>query len=267
MTNAMPDSPLLDANPLHPARLLPLQGATNFRDLGGYTGAQGRAVKARCLFRSDHLGGLTPQDHATLAQLGVTRAFDFRGVHEAGAEHYRVPGLQRHALAIEPTVAQEMHALAQAGLPLTPPRMAALMQDLYRRLVGDNAPVFADWFAHLLDAPAPQGEPTPLVFHCTAGKDRTGVAALLLLHALGVDAAVVAQDYLLTNRHYRHPAPPDNRIPADALAVLWSVQPGFLDAALAHIQHTHGSLDQYLAGPMKLSPTARAHLQALYLQA
>jgi protein-tyrosine phosphatase len=250
---------MLDADPLHPARLVPLQGATNFRDLGGYAGHGGRVLRARLLFRSDHLGGLTPEDHTTLAHLGIRRAFDFRGVHERAGQPYDVPGLTQHSLAIEPTVAQEMHGLARAGIPLTPARMEGLMQDLYRRLVNDNAPVFADWFGHLLD------DPSPLVFHCTAGKDRTGIAAMLLLRALGVDADVVEHDYLLTNRHYRRPASADEPIPSDALAVLWSVRPVFLQTALAHIDQDHGGLERYLAGPMKLNAAARARLVAQYL--
>lgn len=254
---------MLTDDPLHPARLLPLQGATNFRDLGGYRGHGGRPLRARCLFRADHLGALTAQDHSTLQQLGIRRAFDFRGVHERAAQPYQVAGLAQHSLAIEPSVAQEMQALAQAGMPLTPARMEGLMQDLYRRLVTDNAPVFADWFGHLLDQASDQ--PTPLVFHCTAGKDRTGVAALLLLRALGVEPAVVEADYLLTNTHYRRPRAQDERIPDDALAVLWSVRPGFLQAALTQIRADHGDLDAFLARAMKLGPAHRAKLAALYL--
>jgi protein-tyrosine phosphatase len=255
---------MLNEDPLHPHRLLPLQGATNFRDLGGYIGHGNRPLRARRLFRADHLGGLTPEDHGTLRELGVTRAFDFRGVHESAAQAYDVPGLARHALAIEPSVAQEMHALARAGIPLTPARMEGLMHDLYRRLVTDNAPVFADWFGHLLDDAS--DDPAPLVFHCTAGKDRTGIAAMLLLRALGVDAAVVEQDYLLTNEHYRRPPAHDDRIPDDALAVLWSVRPGFLHTALGLIEQGPGGLEGYLGTAMKLSPAARARLAAAYLE-
>ena len=250
---------MLDADPLHPARLLPLQGATNFRDLGGYTGHGGSPLHPRRLFRSDHLAGLTAADHETLAHLGITRAFDFRGVHERAAQDYALPGLRQHSLAIEPSVAQEMHALAQAGIPLTPARMEGLMQDLYRRLVNENAAVFAQWFTQLLD------EASPLVFHCTAGKDRTGVAAMLLLRALGVDPVVVEQDYMLTNRYYRRPSAPDERIPDDALAVLWSVRPSFLQAALDHVEQHHGGMERYLAGPMKLSAAARSRLADHYL--
>ena len=221
----------------------------------------GRPLRWRRLFRADHLGGLTSEDHGSLASLGIKRSFDFRGLQERAAEPYDVPGLQQHSLAIEPTVAQHMHALAGAGLPLTPARMEGLMEDLYRRLVNDNAPLFAEWFGHLLD------DGSPLVFHCTAGKDRTGIAAALLLRALGVAPAVVEEDYLLTNQHYRRVHAPDERIPADALAVLWGVRASFLQAALASIDQDHGGLEHYLAQRMKLNPAARAKLVSLYLQA
>ena len=243
-----------------PTRLLPLQGASNFRDLGGYTGQDGRSVRWRRVFRSDHLGGLTAQDHATLQALGVKRAFDFRGLHESRAAPYSVPGLTRHALAIEPTVAQQMQALAEAGRALSPERMVALMEELYLRLVDHEAPRFATWFAHLLE------DDTPLVIHCTAGKDRTGLAAALLLRALGVPQADVEADYLLTNEHYRRPAAMDDRVPDEALAVLWSVRPSFLHAAFERIAAQHGGLDAYLEQRLHLRPADRARLAALYLE-
>ena len=77
-----------------PTRSLPLAGATNFRDLGGYVGHGGQAVKWRRLFRSDHLAGLTPEDQALLADLGVARAVDFRGQAESSAYAYSLPGVQ-----------------------------------------------------------------------------------------------------------------------------------------------------------------------------
>lgn len=243
-----------------PTRLVPLQGTSNFRDLGGYTGLDGRAVRWRRVFRSDHLGGLTPEDQATLQALGVKRAFDFRGRAESRAAPYTVPGLVRHELAIEPTVAQQMQALAEAGLALTPERMVTLMEELYLRLVDHEAPRFAEWFGHLLQ------DDSPLVIHCTAGKDRTGLAAALLLRALGVPQADVEADYLLTNTHYRRPAMTDTRVPDEALAVLWSVRPAFLHAALLRIDTHHGGLDAYLHQRLGLGPDQRARLAALYLE-
>ena len=89
--------------PAAPARSLSLAGASNFRDLGGYPGHGGRAVKWPRLFRSDHLAGLTAADQAALAELGVARAVDFRGQAESAAHAYALPGIAYHPLHIEPT--------------------------------------------------------------------------------------------------------------------------------------------------------------------
>ncbi|HQZ57951.1 MAG TPA: tyrosine-protein phosphatase, partial [Ottowia sp.] len=153
-----------------PERSLGFAGASNFRDLGGYAGTGGLPVRWRRLFRSDHLAGLTPQDADTFRRLGVTRVFDFRGVEERAAVPYELPGVTQHALTIEPTVVQRMKDLLDAGEAITPARTVELMQLTYRGFVHDNADRFAELFAHLL------ADDAPLVFHCTAGKDRTGFA-------------------------------------------------------------------------------------------
>ena len=163
-----------------PDRSLKLAGASNFRDLGGYTGADARPVRWRRLFRSDHLAALTPQDAEVFTSLGVTRVFDFRGRDERAAVPYELPGVAQHPLPIEPTVVQRMKDLLDAGQAVTPAHTVELMQETYRAFVHDNAARFAALFQHLLDSDA------PLVFHCTAGKDRTGFAAALILLALDV---------------------------------------------------------------------------------
>lgn len=243
-------------------RVLPLQGASNFRDLGGYPGRAGRELRWRRLFRSDHLGGLTDADKAVLAALGVTLALDFRGEAERAAAAYELPGVTQHSLAIEPTVVQRMQALADAGQPLGAAAVTGLMRDLYRGLVNDQAHRFAELFEHLLQAQA------PVVFHCTAGKDRTGFAAALILLALGVPRDKVVQDYLLTNQVFRHP--PSSHaasIPADAMAVLWCVQEDFLAAALHAVDADHGGVERYLHRRLGLSPAALEALAAKYLTA
>ncbi len=245
--------------PLHPDRVHRLQGVSNFRDLGGYPGVQGRPLRWRRLFRSDHFGALTDADRSRLAALGITRVFDFRGVAERAATPYHWPGALQQSLAIEPTVVQRLQDMAAAGTQLTVPAVQALMEDLYRSLVTVQAPRFAELFSHLLDADA------PLVFHCTAGKDRTGVAAALVLLALGVPRALVLQDYLLSNQHYRHPPLPQSNTPMHVLQVLWTVQQGFLAAALQTIDAAPGGLDGWLRSRMGLSPAALQALQARYL--
>ncbi len=246
--------------PNHPHRAWPLQGATNFRDLGGYPGHGGRRVRWRRLFRSEHLGGLTAADHATLAALGLARVFDFRGIDERASTPNNLPGVQEHSLAIEPTVAQRMEAMQAAGQAITVPVMVALMQELYRGLVGPQSHRYRELFDHLLASDA------PLVIHCTAGKDRTGVAAALILLALGVPVEVVRQDYLLTNVHYRPPAHAATGVPADVMAVMWRVQQGFLDAALQVVEHEHGGIDHYLRDHLGLGEAALASLRDRYLE-
>jgi protein-tyrosine phosphatase len=210
----------------HPDRVWRLDGASNFRDLGGYPGHDGRPVRWRRLFRSDHLGGLTGSDRALLQTLELAKALDFRGAAERGGAPYDLPGVAQHSLAIEPVVAKRMQDLMAAGHHVTARMAAGLMQDLYRALVNDQAHRFAELFDHLLETDA------PVVFHCTAGKDRTGIAAALVLLALGVPRRLVTQDYLLSNEVFNQPPPPRDDKVADAMAVLWRVQEGFLDAAL-----------------------------------
>lgn len=246
--------------PHHPDRVWPLQGASNFRDLGGYPGQDGRPLRWRRLFRSDHLAGLSAADQARLAELGLARAFDFRGESERAATPYALPGVVQHSLAIEPTVVQRMQELAAAGRRLSAPVAVGLMQELYRALVNDQAHRYAELFEHLLQSDA------PLVFHCTAGKDRTGFAAALILLALGVSRELVLQDYLLTNALYRHPPLPASQTPAEALAVLWRVEQGFLDAALHAVDQDHGGIERYLTQRLGLGPAARQRLAERYLQ-
>src|ERR1700759_3100471 len=98
-----------------PARHLNLQGASNFRDLGGYPTGDGRAVRWRHIFRSNHLGHLTEADIAIVRQLGVRSAFDFRGREERAAALCGLAEITVHSLPIEPTVVAALRARLAAG--------------------------------------------------------------------------------------------------------------------------------------------------------
>jgi len=245
-------------------RSIALDGTTNFRDLGGYEGADGRTVRWRRLFRSDHLAGLSAQDLLALEHLGVTRAVDFRGAQERVADGYEWPGLAQHALTIEPTVVQRAFALVHQGHQLSVQETVGLMQDTYRGFVIDNAERFATLFRMLTESDR------PLVFHCTAGKDRTGWAAALILLALGVPRETVREDYLLTNQLYRRPAALAARaalaVPQEILDVLWRVQMPFLDSAFALAEERYGDMDRYLSEALGVDQAARAQLARMYLE-
>ena len=254
-------------HPNHPDRVWPLQGASNFRDLGGYPGRDGRPLRWRRLFRSDHLGALTEQDRATLAELGVTRSFDFRGVDERANTPYEVPGLQQHSLAIEPSVVQNLQLMSDAGRALDAGAAVEVMQDTYRAFVTDYSERFARLLAHLLE------DDSPSVFHCTAGKDRTGVIAAVVLRAVGVSAERVIADYAKSAAAmerliawYRANRPYDGAPVQDPTGDarrtrLMGAEPAWMDRVLDHLEQRHGGAERYLLA-QGATPTVVRDLRA-----
>ncbi len=243
-----------------PARHLGLQGASNFRDLGGYPTADGRTTRWRHIFRSNHLGQLTTADIEIVRALGVRSAFDFRGLEERAAGVCVVNEITVHSLPIEPTVVAALRAELARGT-LTAPVALEIMRQSYRNYVRHNTHSFRTLFGHLLEDRA------PLVIHCTAGKDRTGFASALILHALGVPDNVVAEDYLLTNQHYRRDVSSASDLPADVLDAIGSVEASYLAAGFEAVGREYGDLETYLRDGLKLGAAERTALKERYLQA
>src|SRR6266849_4821569 len=242
-----------------PARHLNLAGASNFRDLGGYPARDGRVVRWRQIFRSNHLGHLTEADIEVLRPLGLKSAFDFRGTEERVATICGVAEIAVHSLPIEPTVVATLRSRLADGMPLSSADAVEVMRESYRNYVRYNTSSFRALFAHLLEDRA------PLVIHCTAGKDRTGFACALILHSLGVPDDLIAEDYLLTNRFYRRDPTASSDLPEDVRQVLASVQASFLAAAFDAISADYGDLENYLSDALWLGAGERAKLEARYL--
>ncbi len=237
-----------------------IAGAPNFRHLGGYAGHGGRRVAGRRVFRSDHLGALTPADAAILSSIGLRRVLDFRGVAERQAAPCALPCVTVHSLAIEPTIVQVLTELIEAGHTLTSGEVVSHMRSTYGGFVRNNTHRFAELFAHLLESDV------PTVFHCTAGKDRTGFAAAMILRSLGVSEADVMRDYLLTNERLK-PLPASRYGLAPEVAwVLSRVQPEFLQAAFEAVEKDYGSLEGYFREGLNLGKPERERLLALYLE-
>src|ERR1700724_855132 len=244
-----------------PARHLNLAGASNFRDLGGYPAKDGRTVRWRQIFRSNHLGQLTEADIEVLRPLGLRSAFDFRGAEERVAATCGLREIVVHSLPIEPTVVAALRTRLAAGVALSSVDALNVMRDSYRNYVRYNTPIFRALFAHLVEDRA------PLVIHCTAGKDRTGFVCALLRNALGVPDDLIAEDYLLTNRFYRREPSASSDLPEDVRQVLGSVETSFLAAAFDAVGSDYGGLETYFRDGLGLGARERATLQASYLEA
>jgi protein-tyrosine phosphatase len=173
-----------------------LEGAPNFRDIGGYATTDGRVVRSGRVFRSGHLARLTDEDLASLSALGVRTVVDFRsefGVETFGTD--RLPDGARYvwlpigAGGADPAMREAMEAGRFSKLPDLPAAN--------RVLVRENAAEFGRLMTLIADSAN-----SPLVFHCIGGKDRTGIAAALLLSILGVPWSTVRGDYLASNRYF-----------------------------------------------------------------
>jgi len=239
-------------------RHLNLSGASNFRDLGGYPGKDGRRVRWRQIFRSNHLGHLTQSDIAVLRELGVRSAFDFRGVDERNLANCAMPDIEVHSLPIEPTVVAALSERIASGSPPSAETAREIMQDCYRSFVRRSTGSFQALFAHLLQDRA------PLVIHCTAGKDRTEFACALILHALGVAEDLILEDYLLTNRYYRYD-PNVSPLPIEVRQAIGTVEASFLIAAFEAARADFGSVENYLSAGLGVGTPERALLERRYL--
>ena len=239
-------------------RVVRLAGASNFRDLGGYGTREGRTVRWRRVFRSDRLDLLDEADWHKVAGLGIDTVVDFRSPEEAGQASSRQPLRRFVALPIAPDLDRRLETLRTIGERLDAARMRSLMQQEYRRILIDHAKTFGEFLHTLAEADG------AVVFHCAAGKDRTGIAAALLLATLGVGRATIEQDYLLTNDLYQRPGDLRARhlsgMSREALEVMWSVHASHLNAAFDALDEVHGGLEPFLAGPVGLSQALRRRL-------
>ena len=236
-------------------RLIPIEGTSNVRCVGAYATRDGRHVKRGRIYRSANLDELSPSGRARFDALDLGTIVDFRGVNEAAAAPAFTPGVRLHA-PIEPTVAEELRRRRETR-PLDAAVAVDVMEQTYRWYALEKHDAFARMFERLLNA----GD-KPLLFHCAAGKDRTGVAAALILSVLGVPRDVVVQDYLLSNDHYVPRALTISEFPDEVRAALVKVRPSFLAAALDTIEGRWGTVERYLEDTMNIGPRERMALAA-----
>ncbi|MFF5076403.1 tyrosine-protein phosphatase [Actinoplanes sp. NPDC000266] len=231
-----------------------LASAANFRDVGGYTTADGHTVRTGVVFRSNKLSNLTPAEQQTIVGLGITLDIDLRNISERSQEPDRVPAGVTYQVADVVSLAHGLRFHKDAAATLAAALAAGLFSgssDLGQSIGYPFMVNFvgADYAFH--DVLYAVGHhPGGLVFHCSAGKDRTGWATAVLLTLLGVPRATVEQDFLASNTYLGR---------SDAVEVSW------LRAAFAQVNYIYGSFDNYLRQGLRLTDADIAAIRSRLL--
>jgi protein-tyrosine phosphatase len=221
-------------------RLIPLEGCLNFRDLGGHTGEGAAKIRYGQIYRSDDLSKLSSADIVRIRTLGISIAVDLRSAEELD----RSP----NPLRDHPDFVYHHVPLLDSinSVPGSPPQISSL-PEMYKSLLPDSGPQFVRIFRIFAEA----GE-RGVVFHCTAGKDRTGVTAALLLNLCGVARGDIIADYALT---YERMRPFFDIVVKKAREAgfhfpehLLHSDPAFMGEFLDFLQQTYGGAEPYLLG-------------------
>eukprot|EP00456_Euglypha_rotunda_P004952 TRINITY_DN10837_c0_g1_i4.p2 TRINITY_DN10837_c0_g1~~TRINITY_DN10837_c0_g1_i4.p2 ORF type:complete len:262 (-),score=49.54 TRINITY_DN10837_c0_g1_i4:528-1313(-) len=250
------------AGSVEQVRRLPLSGAVNFRDLGGYSNADGRRTRWGRLFRSDQLAELSDTDLEVLSSLGLRTLCDLRGeperLHKPNRELHG--GVRIHDIGFMPYRGDELLEMARKH-SIVVADLEERVREIYRRFVRDQSANFARLLA-LIDA-----DSLPLLFHCTSGRDRTGFASAILLLVLGVSRDTVAEDYALSNDYRRDLTfQVGGAVPAEIMTALTQAHPSYLAAAFGEIDRIYGSDEAYLHKALGVDAERRLQLQELLLE-
>jgi protein-tyrosine phosphatase len=246
-------------------REIKLQGVVNFRDVGGYPAKDGRHVKWGKIYRSADLSHLTPGGIDTLNQLAVAYIADFRGPAEVKLAPDKIPAsATRVSLPAGSEHTGDSNYMKQMLLAARDSGLVPFYSDIHA--LGDR---YKPLFEELLQISADSA----VLFHCTAGKDRTGIAAALILYALNVYDKKIMEDYLASNYYRKN----ENERSIKGMMMLYKmdeqtarnvmgVQANYLMATFNTIIVQYGSVDNYLEKVMGLSKTKRKLLQEKFLE-
>jgi len=261
-----------------PSRHVPLEGAVNVRDIGGYRSAYGREVIRGRLFRGDSLSQLTRNDTERLGQLGLRTVIDFRTPGEillAGPD--RLPyGVELAQLPVSGGDLGSIYEVIASGdhdrqrWKLGNGRAASFMVEMSRAFVADERQREAFGAALRLMCAA---EKLPLLYHCTGGKDRTGWMTAIVLTALGVPRELVLRDYLLSNDFHRTGY---TKLRLDLIKTgivgdpellrpILELSPTYLGAAFEEADRRYSSFEEYLTRGLGVSDVMLAGLRRTLL--
>jgi len=247
------------------ARLLPLEGGRNFRDLGGYETETGQSIAWGKLYRSGVMAGLTSADYEYLDRLGIKVICDLRSAAERTHEPTNWAAAPVETLTFPDPVSDNASLLGAIFQKpdLSAGDVKAAMAGFYRETLSQQDAAYSAMFAALAT------DQTPLTFHCSAGKDRTGVGAALVLAALGVPESSIVEDYVLSDKivDYRKEMNLDAKaapsgedpyaflrtLPPEVVDPLLKSDAAYIQAALDEAKTRHGSVIGFIKAEYNVS--------------
>lgn len=252
-------------NAPHLDRFVPLEGGHNFRDIGGYPTRDGRQTAWGRVFRSGSMAELSEPARAMLAELGLRVVCDLRSTPERSRKPSRLPEMHEFEILsrdYDASVADLLTAMRQPGV--TADNSLQFMRQFYRELPYEQSPMYRELFLKLA------GGTLPLLFHCAAGKDRTGVAAAVLLEVLGVERQEVINDYVLTDHFFEngcrmvrsnHDGTGISSLDEAIWLPMMRADPSFLEAMFDTIDSRHGSSEGFVREELGLGSDEIAALK------
>ena len=252
-------------------RVVALDGGINFRDIGGYSNSQGRTVKWRKIMRCGHLARLSDSDLDTLEAIGVSKIHDFRRSEEQAQSPscaVRAEFIDDYQISIG-DISRFWEFLFDGQL--TADSSHQLVVNSYRSCIDVVIPAFSRFMRNIVD-----NADNASVFHCSAGKDRTGMAAALILSALDVPRQTIVDDYMLTIEHYDSDALIEiveghlrdakvEQWDRDWLIPYCSVHEDNIVAFLEAIDERYGDVKTYLTSALGLSVADLDKMHSCYL--
>lgn len=252
-------------------RQLPVSGTKNLRDIGGYPTTDGRTVRWGVLYRSDALNKLKDDGLHTLKTMGISLVVDFRAEHEVEREPDKLPdGARLLNLHMEDSSTKVWHeARSEMTKNMKTMDPAKFMIKTNIELATKFTPVYRKFFNELVNANG-----RPVLFHCAAGKDRTGFAAAVILRVLGVPHNVAMQDYLLTNKYLLSAYKWEISLArilkgkkfAEGITGFMRADERYISAAFNRLEQDHGSFENYIWNGLGLSESKIATLKKYYLE-
>ena len=266
--SAMADTTISSDSP----HVVAIDGGNNFRDIGGYTTTDGHMTKWGMIYRSAAMNNVTPKGFEHMQALGIHTNFDFRSTDERTQAPVNFPtemNVDVHAVDYKMDMKPFMTAFSSGHI--TGEQARSLMANFYKDLPFSFAAQYKDMLRAIINGH------TPIVYNCSAGKDRTGMASAIILTLVGVPRETVMSDYLLSNKYYVPQQPKPGQaidrsiaffmsMPKDVQAAMMGVDASYLNSAFASIEARDGGWNRYVHEDLGLSDEDIVTLKAKFLQ-